>query len=464
MKFDNSYSLSKISEFIHNISERNLNRISIETEFVKRKRNLEPVTFLKAFSFGVASLKEVSLEKIIDFCKDIQPNFSMSKQALGKHLKKGSLFLKEVLAYFLNKSLKMGKSTSKCVEILKCFDDIKIFDSTIIELSDELSSVWKGFDGDGSKSGIKISCMYSLYRKAFSAISIFNEVDNDRNFNYTAAKCINKNELAIADLGFFSNELFKTIISKKAYFISKVRKDSAFYDEIPGKKNKFRRIDILELLKKSNGLLDKYIYIGFKKDTRFKCRVIAQRLSDEIINQRLRKANKDAEKNRRAVKATDKEIMKWIIMITNIEAEKLSAEEIFEVYRIRWQIELVFKCWKSHVNLRNLKNIGTDYVECILYGKLILILFLYNLYGSLNYMYYLLNSKEISMIKFFELINEKYKEICLNLYLGIPYMNNIKCIIGRLISFSIREKRNRKTTGERLREISTPPCIDATAS
>lgn len=462
MKFNNS--ISKVVKFIHCISERKLGQIAEETEFVKRKKILEPLTFLKAFSFGTASLKEVTLANIIDYCRDIDPNFNMSKQALDKRLEKGAMFLKKTLEYLFEKYLQTDHNR---IEILNLFHDIKIFDSTIIELPNELENTWKGFkgfNGDGSKSGLKISCMYSLCTKAFLDMSIFNEVNPDTKYNEIAIKNINKNDIAIADLGFYSNNFFKAIMEKHAYFISKVKKNSAYYVEDSSKKNNFRKIDILDLLEKSYGNIDTYLYLGFKKDSRIKCRLVAEALPDKEVNARLRKLNAAASQKGETVKKRNKELSKWIIMITNIESEKLTVKDILNIYRIRWQIELIFKCWKSYAGLKNLKNIGKNYVECILYGKLILILFLYELYSSMNYCYYCIKQKELSMIKFFKELNEHYKEICMNLSCRIPQLNNIKNIFKRLIDFSKPEKRKRKTTGEILREISTSPCSHAVAS
>lgn len=301
--------------------------------------------------------------------------------------------------------------------------------------------------------------MYSLYTKSFLDISIFNEVDNDTNFNPTAVNNINSNEIAIFDLGFFDKDMFKEIIRNGSYFISKAKRNTAFYIENSNSKSNINKIDILDLLKKSDGFLDTYLYLGSKKDNRIRCRVVAKRLPDELINQRLRKLNKDALKKGKTATSYNKEISKWVIMITNICSKRLPLEDILNVYRIRWQIELIFKCWKSYVSLKDIKNVGKYYVQCILYGKLILILLLYEMYASFNYWYYCNNKKELSMIKFFKELNEYYKELCKNLLCKICNLNNFIDLLMRIVNFSIPEKRKRKTTAEMLRELSSSPYV-----
>ena len=39
-------------------------------------------------------------------------------------------------------------------------------------------------------------------------------------------------------------------------------------------------------------------------------------------------------------------------LVTNLDAEVFSTQQISDGYRLRWQIELLFKEWKSHANLR----------------------------------------------------------------------------------------------------------------
>jgi len=42
--------------------------------------------------------------------------------------------------------------------------------------------------------------------------------------------------------------------------------------------------------------------------------------------------------------------------ITNVQREKLSSKSVILLYRLRWQIEIVFKAWKSYHGLEQLKG------------------------------------------------------------------------------------------------------------
>ncbi len=58
-------------------------------------------------------------------------------------------------------------------------------------------------------------------------------------------------------------------------------------------------------------------------------------------------------------------------MITNINRETFNASIITELYRMRWQIEVLFKVLKSTLSIDKMHVGKTKYVEAILYGKLL---------------------------------------------------------------------------------------------
>ena len=37
----------------------------------------------------------------------------------------------------------------------------------------------------------------------------------------------------------------------------------------------------------------------------------------------------------------------YVLVFTTAEASRLSTEQVLEAYRLRWQVELLFKRWKS---------------------------------------------------------------------------------------------------------------------
>jgi len=57
-------------------------------------------------------------------------------------------------------------------------------------------------------------------------------------------------------------------------------------------------------------------------------------------------------------------------LVTNLEREEFSPEQISDGYRLRWQIELLFKEWKSHANLHAFDTANANIAEGLIWGSL----------------------------------------------------------------------------------------------
>jgi hypothetical protein len=76
----------------------------------------------------------------------------------------------------------------------------------------------------------------------------------------------------------------------------------------------------------------------------------------------------------------------WTVFITNVPADRLSVAEVLTLARARWQIELLFKLWKSHGTIDVSRSQKPYRVLCDVYAKLLAMvvqhwLFLVNLWN-----------------------------------------------------------------------------------
>jgi hypothetical protein len=62
----------------------------------------------------------------------------------------------------------------------------------------------------------------------------------------------------------------------------------------------------------------------------------------------------------------------YVILFTTAPASRLSAARCVEAYRLRWQVELQFKRWKSQCHFDHLPNYRDDTIQSWLTGKLLL--------------------------------------------------------------------------------------------
>ena len=60
----------------------------------------------------------------------------------------------------------------------------------------------------------------------------------------------------------------------------------------------------------------------------------------------------------------------YLVLVTNVPQSRLTAREVAQVYRLRWQIELLFKEWKSHANLHEFSSACPALVEGLIWASL----------------------------------------------------------------------------------------------
>lgn len=69
-----------------------------------------------------------------------------------------------------------------------------------------------------------------------------------------------------------------------------------------------------------------------------------------------------------------KKLYKLNMFISNIPYQRVPKEEIQPFYSLRWQIEILFKTWKSLFQIHRVKKMKMERFECHLYGTLISLL------------------------------------------------------------------------------------------
>ena len=64
-------------------------------------------------------------------------------------------------------------------------------------------------------------------------------------------------------------------------------------------------------------------------------------------------------------------LCQWTVLITDLPAEAFTIEEICVLYRVRWQVELLYKAWKSGGGVGQTRGRRGDRVLCEAYAKLL---------------------------------------------------------------------------------------------
>ena len=125
----------------------------------------------------------------------------------------------------------------------------------------------------------------------------------------------------------------------------------------------------LEAQAVAGSVVDQWVYVG--AEDRLRVRLVAYRLPQAEVDKRRRQARQTARKKGRQVTKRHLQLLAWGLMLTNIPSDWLPAEALITLYRVRWQIELVFKLCKSQFRLAVVGPWRLQRLLCQLYARLI---------------------------------------------------------------------------------------------
>lgn len=132
-------------------------------------------------------------------------------------------------------------------------------------------------------------------------------------------------------------------------------------------------------------------------------RLIIEPVDNQEYKRRLEKAKNTAKSKNIGISKEHKLKLRYNLFITNAPAVQLAAKSIRKVYYLRWQIELVFKTWKSFFRINQVKKVKRERLETQLLARLLWILINWQIFKTLNqHVKKLNNNHGISLIIFFK--------------------------------------------------------------
>ena len=145
--------------------------------------------------------------------------------------------------------------------------------------------------------------------------------------------------------------------------------------------------------------------------------------------------------------------MAWNLFITNVPATVWPSQTVGIAYSLRWQVELVFKSWKSHLHLNTLTTTTKNSTLCYLYGQMLLIVLTSALGSPLRLAVWQQHQRELSLLKLarhFQAGAEQWLRVLFQSSLQLAAFLSQACTAAeRLVRKAVRHRR---TSAQRLRD------------
>jgi len=175
--------------------------------------------------------------------------------------------------------------------------------------------------------------------------------------------------LRLADLGFFAMDVFAEIAAAGGYWLSRMEA------QVVVRLQRDAPTMALPALLKRLGHPTRWegsVFVGATH--RLPARMILHRVPQKVATLRRARMAATAKRKGETVSAERLALADWTIIVTNVPAERLSADEALVLLRLRWQIELLFKLWKSHGSLDEWRTAKPVRILCEVYAKWIALL------------------------------------------------------------------------------------------
>lgn len=269
---------------------------------------------------------------------------------------------------FQSKIFKMSAKV-RHEEILGRFNNVLIEDSSICSVSEKLSSFWKGTGGVGPNAAFKLHMIWNVTQNSVTSLNVTSSSVSDLTNGMDIIKYTQARDLVLRDLGYFHLAVFRKIDDVGAYWLSRF-KSSVNVFTVDGRKiDDLGRYVEKQLLNSNVG--DFEVRLGTVEQ--LKARLIVGRVPKRVYDERIRKLRRKYQKNSRTLSEKRKRLERFTFLITNMDSDKLSVVEAFALYKMRWQVELLFKAFKSKLHLNIIKSSSRNRVECFILAKLIAI-------------------------------------------------------------------------------------------
>ena len=305
---------------------------------IQRQRTFSPMSLAMTFVLGHLQKPQASVNELAVMAA--QCGADVTPQAVDQ---RRTPELVMFLEYVFREAIKVIVASPRSLApILERFKSVTLIDGSLITLPDSQKERFKGCGGTyhASQSAVKLQTELNLRSGALSHIEIEPGKSPD------GATCRQQarrgaGSLRISDLGYFCVAVFAAMAAAGEHFLSRLQFGTGVL--LPDG----TAINLLRWLQEQpESVVDRPILLGVKE--RLPCRLIAWRMPAERASRRRQKLRADVKRKRGGEPSAERLAWcDWTILVTSVPVEMLTPPESIILYRARWQVELLFKRWKS---------------------------------------------------------------------------------------------------------------------
>jgi len=336
-------------------------RLGRETGFVQRQVKLSGSTFAQTLVLGFLSHPEASYSELNQTAAAL--GVEISPQGLEQRFTlTAAKLMQRLLDLAVAQVLEVKDQTAG---LLQSFRGVYIRDSSTIALPEGLQEVWRGAGGSrGETAALKLQVNLDYRAGQVHGPMLQDGRAQDQESPYQHEQ-LPAGALHLADLGYFNLERLAQDQAHGVYWITRLKTAVRLYDSAG------QEMDLLGWLQScaATGVAETPVQVGAQQ--RIPCRLVAQRVSEDMAAARCRRLNEWARKKQCPVSERRRQLTRWTLLLTNVGGDLLSTQQVLTLRRVRWQVELLFRLWKGQAKVDEWRSSKQPRILCEIYAKLL---------------------------------------------------------------------------------------------
>jgi hypothetical protein len=379
-------SIPQVSEVMTTLLQQRAKHLERPTGFVERSHvHIDGPVFASAMVTAWMHWPDASYSQLRHSTASL--GVHVSKQAVEQRFGEGSSRLMQAL--FEEALGTVIEATVPGLELLERFAGVYLQDGSVISLPEELADRWPGSGAEGGAAAVRLNTRVEWSRGQLEGPYLQPARDDER--SAPGLPPLPKGALWNVDMAYFTLQEMRKLSQAGQYWLTQAKAHLKFYDAGGC------CWDLASFLKQQEGdVVDVAVQLGVRE--RLPARLIAVRLSQQQAQRRRQRANKQvlmppkgvqapvvgkqSAQGKRANKQKHKRVSparlrlaQWVVLVSNVPQDLLSAQEAVALLRCRWQIELIFKLWKQVGRVDTWRSHKRERIITELYSKLLGLLF-----------------------------------------------------------------------------------------
>jgi len=329
------------------LGEEQVMAIARRSGWLRRARKVMPLMMVASV---LSTLGAGGAKWLADILRTFQKMTGVSLQYKPFHNQLAKRQFPEMFRMLLEAALQkltqpvLQASSSK----LSCFRDIVIHDGSSFALKDDLRETWPGRFTKVSPAAVELHVTMSLLEDEAHRVTLTADKEAERAYRPDVASL--RDCLFLGDRGYQERKFFYDVQQAGGFYIVRGTKSirpvirTAF--DLSGK----------PIRKLEGQTLSWKILPAESVDL-----AIEWTSGSLVYRGRIIAIYKQGKRNQKT----------FVYLHTNLARERFSASDVSEIYRLRWQVELLFKEFKSHANLHAFDTAKAAIAEGLIWASLL---------------------------------------------------------------------------------------------